>query len=485
MDSYITSCLRFDENEYFERIVTNSTVRFYTVILNDYRVTNTTVQHYIYCFLQRMYAHKIENDRYGLSQGDSGANGATSTGMSNVTLVYLLFNIVTLNAINNLLCYNNITTKENTPLIRLLRCIVRTFAECASKNHMLYVEALFVHAHPIDFALSLDSIYDANMFATSVVNSRDRNNGISSGGSGGRGRGRDGDLDSDDEVSVDGSSTDEDSNTHTTSTTTVPTTTDTSTNTNVDYDFGDEFDENELPVTFNRLKKNTKRRMPPKSKSRSKSRLNSNSNSKSNETEEEVEENDDSGNNNNDSNNSNKKSQSQTQSQNNSNSVVNSPGKRKWTQEHDLVLKQQYSLYHGSYTCFDMIASHELLRYVNDCTCDCVWYVYVCGMYVYVYIYVWYVMFVYVYDCICVCVYVYDCDCVWYVFVCMCDVYVYICVVCYVYMCDVYVYMCLCVCVYIYIYVVCYVCICICVMYMCMYMCMCVYMCVVCIQRCI
>lgn len=357
IDRYVIACLRFDESEYFARIVTNHTVRFYTVMLNDYRVTNNqTIHHYMYCFLQRMYAHKIENDRYGITS-DEFSNDKNG-GNGNVTLAYLLFNIHTLNAINNILVYNNSKyDKENTPLIRLLRCIVRLFAECAQKNHMLFVEALFAHAHPMDFALSLDTVYDAKMFATTQSKSMvDRN--------------RSGAGYSEDEDSTGGDYSDKGINS-----TTKTNIESASANTNsaiapssteeASYDFGDEFDENELPSSFNRLKKHndkkgsksTRRRLGTKTKelvkaNHSASRDEDSDSDSATQTQTPA--------------NSSPRSSSKKASTTN----TNSPGKRKWTQEHDEVLREQYSLYQSSRSCYDMIASHELFRYV-----ECVLYI--------------------------------------------------------------------------------------------------------------
>ncbi len=52
MSRYVNAALRFDEIEYFERLVTNHTVKFYTTLLNDHANSTSQVNHYIYCFLQ-------------------------------------------------------------------------------------------------------------------------------------------------------------------------------------------------------------------------------------------------------------------------------------------------------------------------------------------------------------------------------------------------------------------------------------------------
>jgi hypothetical protein len=298
--------------DYFERLVTNHTVRFYTVLLADYKNLSPQVEHYVFTFLQRMYSHKIESDKFGViyNQSSKGTNNAPDSTSGSVTLSYMLFNIRTLFAIHDILLLpsnsgEGANHKHCSPLVRLLLCVVRSFAELAQKNHLLYVECLFQHPHPFDFCFTIDTVYDAANFAAN-------------GGSGSAHVSSREPL-SEDELSVGDESDQEADRSKKPKNNVLKSPTQTpakpaSSPAAVDYDFGDEFDENELPSTFMRLKKVKDKARKSIEKSSDKSKT--------------------------------------------------EKARKNWTADEDEILRSQFSLYHNTYSCYDTIAAHEGLRYV-------------------------------------------------------------------------------------------------------------------------
>ena len=60
-EQYVAGCLSFDVNEYFARyIATTSGVKIYTKLLSYYATNDISINHYIYCFIQRMCSHRLD-----------------------------------------------------------------------------------------------------------------------------------------------------------------------------------------------------------------------------------------------------------------------------------------------------------------------------------------------------------------------------------------------------------------------------------------
>ena len=336
IDHYIAAALRFNEVEYFERLVNHHTVKLYTILLADHRMCSATVNHYVYCFLQRMYSHKMESDKWGVVEGaDQSAANNTS-----VTLGYLLFNIQTLDAINNVLCSSNIgqsANKSTSPLVRLLLCIVRSFAELASKNHLMYVEALFHGSRSMDHIFGLDTVYNAEATARGFEAAAAREAAAD---------------DSDSEISVSGSSESEGGSTtrrHRGDQAGAPVVTATDDGDHEKDDYGDEFDENALPVSFvSRGKKKVKRGALKRNRpGRGHTAARDDSDSDAN-TDGAAH-----------------RDRPSAGAAGSSAAAARRGSKRlKWTQAEDEVLRKQYEIFQGSSSCFETIALHESLRLV-------------------------------------------------------------------------------------------------------------------------
>ncbi len=176
MEQYLLASMRFDIDEYFKsRLVSNHTVKLYTKVLALHKENTIEVNRNVFFFLRRMCTFQLEqdflNDRELPSVSADGsvlATGNGPNGANRANLGYLLFNVQTMMVFSNILNDPEISTFENQnerrPLLNLIKSIIRSFGELASKNHLLYVEALFSHPHAANFCCSLESVYDASLY---------------------------------------------------------------------------------------------------------------------------------------------------------------------------------------------------------------------------------------------------------------------------------------------------------------------------------
>jgi hypothetical protein len=167
IEQYTAAAYRFDTNEYFRKLVSNGSVRLYTRLLEKYATNDATVNHYVYCFFQRLNNFQLEQSfptphpiEVDAKEGQSQALPAP------MTLGYILFNISTMNSFTLLL--NDSTAQTNktlAPLMSLAKTIIRRFGDAAQKNPLLFVECLFQHTNPAKHACErIDNIYEAQAY---------------------------------------------------------------------------------------------------------------------------------------------------------------------------------------------------------------------------------------------------------------------------------------------------------------------------------
>ena len=59
----MVGCLSFDVNEYFKRyLATNATVRMITRLLSYHTTNDVSVNHYAFCYLQRLCSFRLQQD---------------------------------------------------------------------------------------------------------------------------------------------------------------------------------------------------------------------------------------------------------------------------------------------------------------------------------------------------------------------------------------------------------------------------------------
>ena len=175
MELYITSCLKFNVDEYFKRLTSNHTVSMYTKMLANYQQNSAATNHYVYSYLRRMCTYNLEQNFHApsaaelaVSSNQAQANSSAEP-LHKVNLGYMLFNTNTLGVINTILNDPTVqTVKHLEPLIRLLKSVVRNFAFAVSKNHLLFVEVLFQHPRPAEHCCLVDNIYEVSMYKPSV-----------------------------------------------------------------------------------------------------------------------------------------------------------------------------------------------------------------------------------------------------------------------------------------------------------------------------
>lgn len=164
LDQKILACVRFNPHDYFKRLVNNESVRMYTKLLSKYDSNEISINHYVYCFMQRVCNYKVLQEYKTQPANDEGEE--------EVSLGHLLFNIQTLNVFSQILNDPKVDKqKEMQPILRLIRHVTRRFGDASKKNKMLFVESLFQHPRAHDFVLLIDSVYEAPMLV-SLVNDR-------------------------------------------------------------------------------------------------------------------------------------------------------------------------------------------------------------------------------------------------------------------------------------------------------------------------
>ena len=168
LEQYIAAVVQFDVNEYFKRLISHPIVRMYTRVLEKYETNEAKINHYIYVFFHRMLNFQLDSNTDVVIE-DRLLSQLPSE--SSLTLGHMLFNAHTLFTFSNIL--DNVSFAKTRsyfqPLIDLIKSVVRRFFLLASKNHLLFVEALVIHPFAVDFIQRLDNVYDAASYGTTSV----------------------------------------------------------------------------------------------------------------------------------------------------------------------------------------------------------------------------------------------------------------------------------------------------------------------------
>lgn len=175
LEQYIAGCIGFDVNEYFKRLVTNQTIMLYVKLLGEYKTLDTVTCHHIYCFMQRVCNFKLEqsypaplSSTIPISQENEFLSSNPSKS-SELTLAFMFFNTRSLGTFSEILNDPRVESSEYSylsSLVKLIKFITRRFFEAASKNHLLFVEALFTHHQAHNMCESIDSVYEATSYYT-------------------------------------------------------------------------------------------------------------------------------------------------------------------------------------------------------------------------------------------------------------------------------------------------------------------------------
>lgn len=318
LEQYVSAALRFSVDEYFKRLVSNQTVRIYTKLLEKYASNPHHVNYYASTFLQRMCSFRLEQEYpapfpvgheasvSSQSQSQVGSDlTLTPVPSDDLTLMFMLFNVHTLTIFSTMLNDCVIATQQHmAALLCLIKQVVRRFGEAASKNRLLFVEALFRQPHPHAFCEKLDNVYEAQAYRMGIPEPRSRNY--------------------DDAYSTSGSDDDEDEVAGAAKGNTVS-------GGGGDEEDGDEaFDEDAIKaVTKESLRKKRleEKRRAKGDKPRSR--------------------------------------ESREGREGGSRKSKEKVGKRAWSKEEDRVLKDLYKLYAGTHAVFFSIAEDETFRYAS------------------------------------------------------------------------------------------------------------------------
>jgi hypothetical protein len=161
--TYLVAALKFDPDEYLKRsLATQQAIKMYTSLLELYPTNHVAVNHYLTTFIQRLYLFKFEDDYCDISKRGSEAG---------ISLCYLFFNARSLIAFDALLQDPGAERNNHLEkLVRLVKQIVVLFGTLASKNRMLFVEALF-YPHHQTLLHQLDTVYDAKSYGSGGLKS--------------------------------------------------------------------------------------------------------------------------------------------------------------------------------------------------------------------------------------------------------------------------------------------------------------------------
>lgn len=177
-EQYISACVGFSIDDYFRRLVTTRTVELYIRLLENYNTNDAAINHYVYCFLQRMKNFALEQPIYApppnlppSGASSSGAVNDLSLGGQNhegPNLGFMLYSIRTMMVFDAFMNDPRVQHQERlAPLLRLVKSIFRSFQDCSRKNPLLFVESLF--SHPQQFSVTLDNVYEASAYISSAL----------------------------------------------------------------------------------------------------------------------------------------------------------------------------------------------------------------------------------------------------------------------------------------------------------------------------
>lgn len=182
LQQYIGTCMTFNVDEYFRRIVSNHSVRLYTKLLSNYRQNDAQTNHYIYCFFRRMCSFNLEQQFRAPISKEVLESGVPPSPEEEVNLGFMLFNIQTLMVFSNILNDSAmVNNKSMEPMNRLIKAVIRRLGEATSKNHLAVVEILFQHPRPQEHCCLIDNVYEAMAYMATGMHKNDKkshNNGI-------------------------------------------------------------------------------------------------------------------------------------------------------------------------------------------------------------------------------------------------------------------------------------------------------------------
>jgi hypothetical protein len=175
LEQYTLSAMRFNVNDYFQRLCSTHTVNMIVRLLATLRDNTGFVNDKLFWLLQRLCQFRIENDSLAPSVHDSDGGALTISQqpipqrdrvLPHTHLGFLLFSLPSLGIMNSLLNDDSLCVSEaHAPIVRLLKGVVRNFGELARENPLMYVEALFTPVRPHDVILQWNSVYDSALFA--------------------------------------------------------------------------------------------------------------------------------------------------------------------------------------------------------------------------------------------------------------------------------------------------------------------------------
>jgi len=142
------------------KLVSNNSVRLYTMLVKDINSLEPQTAHYVYCFLNRLSQFRLEQ-RFKTPAIVADSKSSSSS-CDSLTLGHMLFNIQTFSVFSDVLNDSRLCSKSYLePLIRVIKLTIRRFSEAVKKNNLLFAEILFYHAQPHNFCETLDNVYEA------------------------------------------------------------------------------------------------------------------------------------------------------------------------------------------------------------------------------------------------------------------------------------------------------------------------------------
>ncbi|CAM9621098.1 unnamed protein product [Chrysoparadoxa australica] len=144
----------FHFDYYFTKMATATTVRLYTTMLEDYAGLSPRTLHYVIGFFTRLTETKVGSTHKKRKSGDDDASEGEI-----VSLEAMMYNGYTLMAMEKLLNDPMTRASEYARAVKFIRSVILKFGRLAAQNHMVFVEVLASHTHPMSFIRELHNGY--------------------------------------------------------------------------------------------------------------------------------------------------------------------------------------------------------------------------------------------------------------------------------------------------------------------------------------
>lgn len=177
MEQYLLASLRFNIDEYFKRFVNYHNLDIYFRILTEIDKNPSHIHQYINAFFERLIQFQLENPYETANNNNLPEDGSNPFASLQavfprnepVNLTYMLYNLRYLIVIEKVLNHPQLPQLMKYDawigkIVTVLRKIVKRFGELCQKNHLLYLEILFLHPRAHEHTIQLETVYESMQY---------------------------------------------------------------------------------------------------------------------------------------------------------------------------------------------------------------------------------------------------------------------------------------------------------------------------------